>query len=101
VNAAEASQHLAGLESEAILLRGRIRTAADAGDLDETVRLYERAGTLRRELLATRHVVARVTRQEHRHGGPSSALETAEHLLDVELARLGVEPDPGLKRVFG
>jgi hypothetical protein len=99
VNAAE--DRLGALEAEATLLRMRIRGAADAGNVDETVRLYRRVGELRLELLAVRHVVARVARREHRHYGENTALNTAEHLLDIELARLGVEPDPAIRRVFG
>jgi hypothetical protein len=99
MNAAE--DRLGELEAEVILLKGRIRAAADAGNIDETVRLYRRIGELQEELLAVRHVVARTVWREHRHHGESTALNTAEHLLAVELARLGVEPDPGLKRIFG
>jgi hypothetical protein len=98
---AAAEDRLASLEAEAHLVRMRVRTAADAGDLDETIRLYHRIASLRRELLAARHVVVRLTRREHRHRGEATALNTAEHLLDIELARLGVEPDPALKRIFG
>ena len=96
-----ATDRQGSLEAEAVLLKGRIRTAADAGDLDETVRLYRRIGELRLELLAVRHVVARLTRHETRQYGYNSALTAAEHLLDVELATLGVQPDPGMRQVFG
>jgi hypothetical protein len=101
VNAAEAQDHLATLEAEATLLRSRIRTLADAGELVEVTRLYGRIGELRLELLAARHVVARVMRQTTRQYGQNTALDTAEHLLSVELAALGVEPDQAVRRLLG
>jgi hypothetical protein len=99
VSAAE--DRLAELEAEAVHLRHRIREAADADNVDETIRLYRRVGELRLELLACRHTVARVARKATRQYGSNPGLETAEHLLDVELARLGVQQDATMRRVFG
>lgn len=101
VNAAEAQDHLATLEAEATLLRSRIRTLADAGELVEVTRLYRRIGELRLELLAARHVVDRVVRRTTRQYGQNTALDTGEHLLSVELAALGVEPDQAVRRLLG
>jgi hypothetical protein len=96
-----AEDRLAELEAEATLLRSRIRTAADADNVDETIRLYHRIGSLRVELLAARHTVARVARQATRQYGSNPGLDTAEHLLDVELARLGIPQDQAMRRIFG
>ena len=96
-----AEDRLAELEAEATLLRMRIRTAADADNVDETIRLYRRVGELRLELLAARHAVARVARLATRQYGSNPGLETAEHLLDVELARLGIPQDQAMRNVFG
>lgn len=98
---AAAEDRLAGLEAEATLLKGRIRRDADAGNLDAVTEHYQRIDTLRLDLLAARYTVVRLTRKEHRHHGEATALNTVEHHLAIELARLGVEPDPGLKRIFG
>jgi hypothetical protein len=98
---AAAEDKLASLEAEATLLRMRIREAADLGDTDATIALYRRVGELRLELLAARHVIARRSRQEQRSYGENPGLNTAEHLLDVELARLGVPQDQTMRSVFG
>jgi hypothetical protein len=99
VNAAE--DRLAALEAEATLLRMRIRDAADTGDLDAVIALYRRIPELRLELAATRHTVARLVRQTTRQYGENTAINRAEHLLDVELATLGIEPERAMRNVFG
>jgi hypothetical protein len=101
VNADQAQEHLEALEAEATLLLGRIRTLADAGELDAVIALYRRIPELRLELLATRHVTARLARKAQRTYGSSPDLERAEHRLAELLATLGVEVEPGLRRIFG
>jgi hypothetical protein len=98
---AEATERRAVLEAEAVLLLGRIRTAADAGNVDETIRLHKRIGELRLELLGARYVVARQARKAQRTYGYSPDLERSEHALAELLATLGVDPGEGLRRVFG
>jgi hypothetical protein len=101
VNADQGQERLAELEAEATLLLGRVRTACDAGDLDEVVRLYRRAAELKLDLLAVRHLTARQARLQQRQYGSNPTLEAAEHRLAELLAALGVEPAPGMRRVFG
>jgi hypothetical protein len=98
---AAAEDRLAGLEAEAILVRMRVREAADRGDTDATIALYRRIPELRLELLATRHTVARLVRKTTRQYGENHGLNTCEHLLDVELATLGIEPERAMRNVFG
>jgi hypothetical protein len=98
---AAAEDRLLGLEAEATLLKGRIRTAADNGNLDAVTEHYRRIDTLRLDLLAARHTVVRLTRKEHRHHGEATALNVCEHHLAIELARLGIQPDPAMQRIFG
>jgi hypothetical protein len=99
VSAAE--DHLGALEAEAMMLRSRIRTLADAGELDDVMRLYRRIPELRLELLAARHVVARTNRRERRYYGENPELNRAEHALAIELNSLGVETPPELRQVLG
>jgi hypothetical protein len=73
----------------------------DAGDIDIVTDLYRRAGELRLDLMAARMTVARVTRREQRAWGENTALTRAEHTLAELLATLGVEADPGSRRLFG
>jgi hypothetical protein len=98
---AAAEDRLLGLEAEAVHLRHRIREAADRGDTDATIALYQRIPELRLALLAARHVIARRSRREQRSYGQSPGMDRAEHLLDVELATLGVQTDESMRRVFG
>jgi hypothetical protein len=98
---AAAEDRLVGLQAEATLLRGRIRSSADAGDLAAVTEHYRRIPSLRLDLQAARMTVARLTRQEHRVYGENTELNRCEHTLAELLASLGVEPDPGLKRIFG
>jgi hypothetical protein len=101
VTAGEAEDRLATLEAEAMMLKNRIRTLADAGELDAVTALYRRIPELRLELLAARYVVARMVRRERRSYGENTTLNRAEHALAVELATLGVEIDPALRGVLG
>jgi hypothetical protein len=101
VTAEEAQERLEALEAEAVLLLGRIRTLADAGELDGVIALYRRIPELRLELAATRHVTARLARKAQRTYGSSPDLERAEHRLAELLATLNVPVDPALARVFG
>ena len=98
---AAAEDRLAGLEAEAVLLKGRIRTAADAGNVDAVTKLYRHIPELRLDLLAARMTVARATRRERRQGGENTDLNRYEHTLAELLATLGVEPDLALRRAFG
>lgn len=92
---------LATLEAEAMLLKGRIRTLADAGELDDVMVLYRRIPVLRLELEAARYVVARTNRRLQRNYGENTYLNRAEHALAIELNTLGVEIDPALRGVLG
>ena len=97
-----ADDRLAALEAEATLMLSRIRTACDTNNLDETIRLYRRIPELRLELLACRHLIARQGRITSRqYGGSNPGLESAELKLAELLALLGVEMEPGMRRVFG
>jgi hypothetical protein len=96
-----ADDRLAELEAQAVLLRSRIRAAADAGNVDEVERLYLTIPQLRLRLLAARHTLARVTRKTTKQYGENHGLNTCEHLLDIELATLGITPEQAMRNVFG
>lgn len=96
-----AETRLAELEAEAVLLKQRIREAADAGNLPEVERLYCSIPELRLRLLAARYTVARITRRITKQYGFNSALTEAEHHLAVELATLGTPIPPEFRSVLG
>jgi hypothetical protein len=79
------------LIGEAHDMRGRIRAAADAGDLAEVVSLMHRIHDLELELFARRFTDVRHARAERgRLGGHNPQLEEVESKLSEMLARLGV-----------
>jgi hypothetical protein len=79
------------LIGEAHDMRGRIRAAADAGDLAVVVSLMHRIHDLELELFARRYTDIRHARAERgRGGGYNPQLEEVEHKLSEMLARLGV-----------
>jgi hypothetical protein len=79
------------LVGEAHDMRGRIRAAADAGDLAEVVNLMHRIHDLELLLFARRFTDVRHARaQRGRLGGHNPQLEEVEQKLSEMLARLGV-----------
>jgi hypothetical protein len=80
------------LVREAESMRGRIRQAADDGDLDEVIRLLRRCRELEDDAFAVRYVQVRHQRATDRRArwGYSSTLDSLESELSDRLARIGV-----------
>jgi|SRR5215211_6960993 len=79
------------LAGEALDMRGKIREAADNGDIAEVRRLAYRIRDLEVETFARRYTDIRHARaQRGRGGGPNPQLEQIEGQLSQMLARLGI-----------
>jgi hypothetical protein len=79
------------LVGEAHDLRGKLRAAADAGDIAEALRLGHRMQELELELFIRKYVDVRHGRARNgRLGGYSPDLEQVEAQLSERLAKLGV-----------